>query len=425
MSRPSRRRAAIAIAAVALAGCGRGTVQPITFDTGPAPTFPSTTSSPNVSVPLTTSPGLPSVTTSPGLPSVTTGAGGSGVPVGTAVPASSLVAPDAAWQNVTGSLSGLSSECGTISFVAGSPNADTVIAGIGAEGLWAAGPDDQWRALGTGAGSEAVDNRPFSILFDPQDPKRFWEAGGYHGGGVFTTTDGGSTFRQLGNLSHLQAVGVDLDDPARSTLLASAHESAGMWRSTDGGRQWEDITATGPPAGFIVGLAVLGPTTFLIGTSGASGGDNVDGVYRSTDSGATWTNAFPAPMVGNPLVSAVDGSIYWVLGQGKGVIRSTDDGVTWERVNAGAVLHPNVPTLAEMPNGAIIGVGRFSLVGSLDHGVTWQAFGPNLPFNDPASVTYAPLREAFYVARNDCDVTVPSQPITDGSVVRLDALPSA
>ena len=89
------------------------------------------------------------------------------------------------------------------------------------------------------------------------------------------------------------------------------------------------------------------------------------------------------------------------------------------------MLHPNVPTLAELPDGALVGVGRSSLVESLDRGVTWQTVGPNLPFNDPASVTYAAQRNAVYVARNDCDVSVPRQPVADGSVQRLDLEPFA
>jgi photosystem II stability/assembly factor-like uncharacterized protein len=72
-------------------------------------------------------------------------------------------------------------------------------------------------------------------VYDPENPNTYWESGIYNDGGVFRTDDGGATFQPLGNVTHIDAVSVDLTDPDRSTLLAGAHEQSVLLRSGDGG----------------------------------------------------------------------------------------------------------------------------------------------------------------------------------------------
>jgi photosystem II stability/assembly factor-like uncharacterized protein len=79
-------------------------------------------------------------------------------------------------------------------------------------------------------------------VYDPENPNTYWESGSYNDGGVFRTDDGGATFQPLGNVTHIDAVSVDLTDPDRSTLLAGAHEQSVLLRSGDGGNTWTDIT---------------------------------------------------------------------------------------------------------------------------------------------------------------------------------------
>ena len=82
---------------------------------------------------------------------------------------------------------------------------------------------------------EQIRNRPHQMVFDPKDPGRFWISGCY-GPSPFVTADAGKTFRRLGNLTHMDGVGIDFTDPKRQTLVVGLHEQArSVCKSSDGG----------------------------------------------------------------------------------------------------------------------------------------------------------------------------------------------
>ena len=388
----------VAVAALAvLAACGSSR-KSVTFDSASS----------------TTSTDAPSATVGP--PSTATEVTGT-----TAAPLHSTVPPPTAgWVDVTGSLTGLPSGCGTVTVVAGSPSAPAIVAGVTNQGVWGFGEDGDWSRMGSGAGSATIDNRPFSITFDPSDGQTFWETGGYGGTGVFRTSDGGVTFRRLGSVEHIQTLGVDFSDSQRSTLVAAVHETAGLYQSRDGGETWNDLTSSLPESiGYIAGVVVTGPLTYVIGTTTMVGGSTTgDGLYRTTDGGQTWTSGFLAPVDGSPLVSTKDGSIYWTLAQGRGLIRSDDGGVSWIRVNESGLVSSSASPLAEMSDGTLVAAGRATLITSGDRGVSWQPLGPTLPFT-PTSVTFSGPSHAAFVASWACDVTKSSQPVEPGTVMRL------
>jgi hypothetical protein len=323
------------------------------------------------------------------------------LPAPTSSPASGATAttvavPTGAWAQATANLAGLPSECGNITLVSARPDADMVIAGVAAEGLWALeNGSTTWTRLGQSAGSAAITNRPSSITYDPEHPGTFWESGIYgKSGGAYETQDDGATFRQLGSLSHSDFVSVDLSDPTRRTLLSGRHEASSLFRSPDGGATWDDLSARLPDGvGFTIAPLVLSSEAYLLGTSNGPAA----GVYRSADGGATWSRVFPVGVAGPPLVAPTDGSIYWVLEQGRGIIRSTDQGATWKFVGFGS---STSGTVIQLPNGWLAGVGR-SVVVSRDHGVTWDAIGPPLPYT-AAGLAYSPSEKAFYAWRSDC-----------------------
>src|SRR2546422_7722358 len=83
----------------------------------------------------------------------------------------------AQWVNVTGNLAGMPSECGNLCLLSVVPGQDRVIAGIAKRGLWQTTDGGAtWTQLGQGEGSDAIVNRPSRILYDPTDPKIFWES---------------------------------------------------------------------------------------------------------------------------------------------------------------------------------------------------------------------------------------------------------
>src|SRR5690349_17071763 len=103
--------------------------------------------------------------------------------------------PDGPWVDATANLEGLDSTCGTMGWLSAKPDEDMLIGGIARQGLWASTDGGtSWHQLG---GSTKVDNIASSIVYDPTNPKRFWETGIYEGHGVFRTDDDGATFVAL------------------------------------------------------------------------------------------------------------------------------------------------------------------------------------------------------------------------------------
>ena len=347
----------------------------------------------------------------------TTIAPDAGASVTTPVP--SQVAPQdltGDWVDATDGLVGLPSECGNLSLVAARPDRDMLIVSVALQGLWASSDgSDNWLPLGSDTRSAKIGNRGSMIVFDPDNPDTFWESGIYNGGGVYRTDDNGVTFRQLGDLTHVDAVGVDLTDPLRNTLLATIHERPYIYRSTDGGKTWTDISSTLPPdLGSATTALVLDAQTFLVGTSFGAGSK----LLLSTDAGATRTVAYDAGVRGRPLVSKATGAISWLLERSNGIITSIDQGRSWSLVTVESEYVPTTPDLVELNDGSLASISNDAVIISRDSGVSWTPIGSRMPIT-PMGMVFAPIRDALYVWHFDCDMTGPN-PVGVGAIIRLD-----
>jgi hypothetical protein len=83
--------------------------------------------------------------------------------------------------------------------------------------------------------------------------------------------------------------------PTDSQVFYFGHCAGGVWRTSDGGRFWENISDGYIATGAVGALAVSesDPTVLLAGMGETNIRGNVshgDGVYRSTDGGRTWRN---------------------------------------------------------------------------------------------------------------------------------------
>ena len=134
-----------------------------------------------------------------------------------------------------------------------------------------------------------------AALGDPTQPSR--------ARGVYRSSDGGTTWKQiLFRDEQSGAVDLAIDPQNPSTIYAtlwqvrrqpwqlwSGGPGSGLFKSTDGGDTWTDLTASpGMPAGPIgkIGIAIAGadPRRLFAVIEAKAGG-----LYRSDDAGARWT----------------------------------------------------------------------------------------------------------------------------------------
>ncbi len=341
--------------------------------------------------------------------------------------ASDATRPTGGWVNVTGNLASLTAMCGTLTMVSTKPDEDLLIAGLANVGLYGSRDGGKtWQPLGaTSDAGQVIMNRPEAIVYDPKVTTRFWEAGVY-AGSPFITNDDGRTWTQLGDIMHSDLVSVDFTDTARKTLLAGGHEaSKTLCRSTNSGVTWTNIYEGLPANTSCTFPMIVDTQTYLVGCSDYGG--SPPGIYRTTDSGGTWTKMTSSGGGAAPLLAS-DGAIYWVSANNAGMTRSLDSGKTWTDVGDGVVT-TNRPV--ELSGGRIAALGTDYVMVSSDQGVTWTPATSPLP--TPANeyladaslavvtqgLAYSTQRKAFYIWHNTCGFGAPV-PIPSDAVMSFD-----
>ena len=197
-------------------------------------------------------------------------------------------------------------------------------------------------------------------------------------------------------------------DPTHSQVFYFGSTGGGVWKTTDGGVIWENVSDGFFKRASVGALAVCpsDPNVIYAGMGEATIRGNVshgDGVYKSTDAGKTWTNVGLAETrnIGKVRVHPQNPDIVYVAALGhahgpnpeRGVYRSKDGGASWERVlfrsdKAGAIdlaMDPNNPrvlyaSLWEAHRGPyeLVSGGEGSgLFRSTDGGDTWKEISRN------------------------------------------------
>jgi photosystem II stability/assembly factor-like uncharacterized protein len=178
-----------------------------------------------------------------------------------------------------------------------------------------------------------------------------------HGDGVYRSTDGGTTWTNVGlrNSRHIGRVRVHPRDPDLVYVAALGHAWApsrerGVFRSKNGGASWEHVLFKSENAGAVdLTLDPNNPRVLFAAVwqarrtpwSMTSGGPD-SSLWKSSDGGDTWTDisrnpGLPKGVLGRigVVVSPADGRrVYAVVEADDGALfRSDDAGATWQRAS--------------------------------------------------------------------------------------------
>jgi photosystem II stability/assembly factor-like uncharacterized protein len=211
--------------------------------------------------------------------------------------------------------------------------------------------------------------------------------------GIWRSTDGGDSWARV--VSDPGGVNALLFHPTGSVVWAVTSQR-GCIRSGDGGVTWAPTPNTNLPLNqFGLGPFAFDGAKLYLGTGGR-------GVYVSTDDGDSWTQAASAGLAGvsgadvtNLAATPSRPGVIFAETSFAGVFRSTDSGATFSKLEPGGsgtryaalALDPgNAQTIFVSANETQGGPG--GLFKSTDDGQSWSNFGPStVPVSSVAVAT--------------------------------------
>jgi photosystem II stability/assembly factor-like uncharacterized protein len=117
-------------------------------------------------------------------------------------------------------------------------------------------------------------------------------------GGLYMSTDGGSSWSKISSTSITNYnIGCDVI-PISSSIILFATQSGGIYKTTDGGTNWSHITSGLPTSSFGRIALAQDPNssnTIYAVFESTSSSSGLAGIYKSTNSGSTWNALTPPP----------------------------------------------------------------------------------------------------------------------------------
>jgi len=193
-----------------------------------------------------------------------------------------------------------------------------------------------WIAAGAGLTNYGA----LSVAIDSQNPSVLYAG---TTSGVFKSTDGAASWSPSNSgLSATSVSALAVDPQNRGTLFAATQTGGhpgGLFKSTDAGTSWVDTGLQYT----VDALAVAPQTPALV--YAASG----PGVFKSTNGGASWvsTGSF-GHGISQLIVDPQNAATLYAL-TNIGIYKSTDAAANWSAVNSGLPFTPYITTLALDP----------------------------------------------------------------------------
>ena len=249
------------------------------------------------------------------------------------------------------------------------------------------------------------------------------------GKGMYKSIDGGATWQHIGldDTGHIGAVEINPENHNMVYVAAigqafNANEERGLYKTVDGGRNWEQVLYISDETGISDVEMLPGNPEIVFATAWKaerkpwtiiSGGENEEGgLFKSVDGGASWdkiTEGLPTGLIGKMdlALSPADSSIVYLLveapGDEAGLYKSIDQGQTFEQVSDhdGIITRPfyyaNIDVDPQNPDIVYaMSTGNFI---SKDGGENWERLAT--PHGDNHDMWINPNDPDLYIQAND------------------------
>ncbi|MGE0711503.1 MAG: IPT/TIG domain-containing protein [Planctomycetota bacterium] len=255
------------------------------------------------------------------------------------------------------------------------------------------------------------------VSYDPSNPTTIYGVVAVGSGSVWRSTDQGARWMKVGVVPATPVSGIYIDPQSPQVLYATTGDGqpgTGVYKSVDGGANWA-AASTGLPADATVRTFAIDPSNsqvlYACHTTSQQGTPTTgQGLYKSTNGGASWT-ALGGGVAGvdNWIKIVIDpaapATVYAATEGGVGLYKSTDAGATWSAANTGLPATPKVYALAVHPsNGTLYaGVDTGGIFKSTNGAASWTATnsgyteGSNgvLDVPEPRGITTGPGNEVW------------------------------
>jgi photosystem II stability/assembly factor-like uncharacterized protein len=257
----------------------------------------------------------------------------------------------------------------------------------------------QWRQIGPFRGG-----RVLAVTGVPGDPNTYYF--GAVAGGVWKSTNGGVTWAPTFDKQSVSSIGaIAVADADHNILYVGTGEAClrgnisygdGVYKSTDGGQTWKNM---GLKDSRHIGAVIIDPRNpdiVLVAALGHAWGPNSErGVFRTADGGKTWQkvlykdeNTGAIDVVFDPKNSSIVYASLWQVrrqpwyfnsgGPGSGIYKSTDGGLTWKQLEGHGLPEGPLGRIGISVSGAnsnrvyaLIEAKEGGLYRSEDAGATW------------------------------------------------------